>query len=94
MQLVDLIKTWAVRKRATPAQISIAWLMAQKPWIVPIPGTTVMQHMVENSGAAGVSFTPSEISELNSAVRAIEVKGQRLPDAVLAFSGVEAPPKK
>ena len=94
MQLVDLIKTWAVRKRATPAQIAVAWLMAQKPWIVPIPGTTVMQHMVENSGAAGVRFTPTEISELNSAVRAIEVKGQRLPDAVLAFSAVEAPMKK
>ena len=94
MQLVELIKTWAVRKRATPAQIAVAWLMAQKPWIVPIPGTTVMQHMVENSGAAGIRFMPSEISELNSAVRAIEVKGQRLPDAVLVFSGVEAPMKK
>ena len=76
------------------SQIAVAWLMAQKPWIVPIPGTTVMQHMVENSGADGVRFTPSEISELNSAVRAIEVKGQRLPDAVLVFSGVEAPMKK
>jgi len=94
MQLVDLIKTWAVRKRATPAQIAVAWLMAQKPWIVPIPGTTVMQHMVENSGAASVRFTPAEVSELNSAVRAIEIKGQRLPDAVLVFSGVEAPMKK
>jgi aryl-alcohol dehydrogenase-like predicted oxidoreductase len=94
MQLVDLIKTWAVRKQATPAQIAVAWLMAQKPWIVPIPGTTVMQHMVENSGAAGIRFTPAEVSELNSAVRAIEVKGQRLPDAVLVFSGVEAPMKK
>jgi aryl-alcohol dehydrogenase-like predicted oxidoreductase len=94
MQLVNLIKTWAVRKRATPAQIAVAWLMAQKPWIVPIPGTTVMQHMVENSGAASVRFTTAEISELNSSVRAIEVKGQRLPDAVLAFSGVEAPMKK
>ena len=59
-----------------------------------LPGTTVMAHMVENSGAAGLRFTPSEITELNSAVRAIEVKGQRLPDAVLAFSGVEAPMKK
>ena len=94
MRLVDLIKTWAVRKRVTPAQIAVAWLMAQKPWIVPIPGTTVMQHMVENSDAAGIRFTPTEVSELNSAVRAIEVKGQRLPDAVLAFSGVEAPMKK
>jgi len=94
MQLVDLIKTWAVRKRATPAQIALAWLMAQKPWIVPIPGTTVMQHMVENSGAAAVRFTAAELAELNSAVRAIEIKGQRLPDGVLVFSGVEAPPKK
>jgi aryl-alcohol dehydrogenase-like predicted oxidoreductase len=94
MQLVDLVKTWAVRKRATPAQIAVAWLMAQKPWIVPIPGTTVMQHMVENSGAVGVRFTLAEVSELNSAVRSIEVKGQRLPDAVLVFSGVEAPIKK
>jgi aryl-alcohol dehydrogenase-like predicted oxidoreductase len=94
MQLVDLIKTWAVRKRATPAQIALAWLMAQKPWIVPIPGTTVMAHMLENSGAATVRFPPAELAELNSAVRAIEVRGQRLPDAVLTFSGVEAPPKK
>jgi aryl-alcohol dehydrogenase-like predicted oxidoreductase len=94
MQLVNLIKTWAQRKRATPAQIALAWLMAQKPWIVPIPGTTVMQHMVENAGAADVRFTPAELSELNSTVRAIEIRGQRLPDAVLVFSGVEAPPKK
>ena len=94
MRLVDLIKTWAVRKQATPAQIALAWLMAQKPWIVPIPGTTVMSHMAENSGAAAVRFTPAEAAELNSAVRAIEIRGQRLPDAVLVFSGVEAPPKE
>ena len=94
MGLVDLIKTWAVRKRATPAQIALAWLMAQKSWIVPIPGTTVMAHMLENSGAAGVQFTPADLADLNSAVRAIEIRGQRLPDAVLVFSGVEAPPKK
>jgi len=94
MQLVDLIKSWAVRKRAVPVQIALAWLMAQKPWIVPIPGTTVMDHMLENIGATEVPFTPAEIAELNTAVRAIEVRGQRLPDAVLVFSGVEAPPKK
>lgn len=94
MQLVDLIRTWAVRKQATPAQIALAWLMAQKPWIVPIPGTTVMAHMLENSGAAEVRFTPAEVTELNSAVRAIEIRGQRLPDGVLVFSAVEAPPKK
>ena len=68
--------------------------MAQKPWIVPIPGTTVMEYMVKNSGAVEVRFTSAEFAELNAAVRAIEVKGQRLPDGVLAFSGVEAPSKK
>ncbi len=94
LALLELVKNWAKRKQATPAQIALAWLMAQKPWIVPIPGTTVMAHMLENSGAAGVRFTPSELDELNVAVRAIEIKGQRLPDAVLVFSGVEAPPKK
>ena len=94
MQLVELLKTWAKRKEVTPGQIALAWLIAQKPWIVPIPGTTQMAHMVENSGAADVRFTPSEISELNTSVMTIEVKGQRLPDAVLAFSGVEAPMKK
>jgi aryl-alcohol dehydrogenase-like predicted oxidoreductase len=94
LALVDMVKSWAKRKQSTPAQIALAWLMAQKPWIVPIPGTTVMAHMVENSGAAGVRFTPAELAELNSAVRAIEIRGQRLPDAVLVFSGVEAPLKK
>ena len=94
MKLIELIKTWAQRKQAAAAQIALAWLMAQKPWIVPIPGTTVMQHMIENSGADSVKFTSSEIAELNSAVRAIKIKGQRLPDAVLVFSGVEAPPKE
>jgi aryl-alcohol dehydrogenase-like predicted oxidoreductase len=94
LKLVDLVKTWAQRKNATAAQIALAWLMAQKPWIVPIPGTTQMAHMVENSGADGVKFTAAEIAELNSAARAIEIKGQRLPDAVLVFSNVEAPPKK
>jgi aryl-alcohol dehydrogenase-like predicted oxidoreductase len=94
LALVELVKRWAKQKQATPAQIALAWLIAQKPWIVPIPGTTQMAHMVENSGAAGVRFTSAEISELNAAVRAIEVKGQRLPDAVLVFSGVEAPTKK
>jgi aryl-alcohol dehydrogenase-like predicted oxidoreductase len=93
LQLVALVKRWADIKHATPAQIALAWLLAQKPWIVPIPGTTVMAHMLENSGAAEVRFTPNEISELNSAVRAIEIRGERLPAPVLALSGVEAPPK-
>jgi len=94
LALVKLTRQWAERKSATPAQMALAWLMAQKPWIVPIPGTTQMAHMLENIGAAAVRFTPTEVSELNSAVRAMEIRGQRLPDQVLVFSGVEAPPKK
>src|SRR4051794_37287804 len=77
LALVVLIKPWAERKHATPAQIALAWLLAQKPWIVPIPGTTQMAHMVENAGAMGVQLTPSEIAELNRAVSAIEVQGAR-----------------
>ncbi len=91
LKLVALLKTWAARKQATPAQISLAWLMAQKPWIVPIPGTTQMAHMRENTGASSLRFTSSELAELNVAVANIEVQGARLPDAVLAFSDVEAP---
>jgi len=93
LALVELVKSWAVRKQATPAQISLAWLMAQKPWIVPIPGTTQMPHMLENIGAASVKLTPAELTELNRAVAAIEIRGARLPDAVLAYSGVEAKAK-
>src|SRR5690606_14857470 len=83
LQLVELLKQWAERKEAAPAQIALAWLLAQKPWIVPIPGTTVTAHMVQNNGAAAIQFAEGELAELNTAVRAIEVQGQRLPDAVL-----------
>ncbi|WP_333209529.1 aldo/keto reductase [Microcoleus sp. S36b_A4] len=93
LAIVDLVKTWAERKQATPAQIALAWLLAQKPWIVPIPGTTQMRHMIENIGAAAIRFTPAELAEMNRSVSAIEIRGARLPDAVLVFSGVEAPPK-
>ena len=94
LQLVAVVKQWAERKQATPAQIALAWLSAQKPWIVPIPGTTVMAHMLENTGAADVRFTTGELAELDAAVRGIEIRGQRLPDQVLIYSGVEAPPKR
>lgn len=92
LQLVALVKKWAERKQAAPSQIALAWLMAQKPWIVPIPGTTNVTHMLQNNGASAVTFSPAELAELNTAVRAIEIKGQRLPDAVLVHSGREAPP--
>jgi len=91
--LVELLKKWGQRKQATPAQIALAWLLAQKPWIVPIPGTTQMPHLLENIGAAGVEFTPSELAELTASASSIEIRGARLPDAVQVFSDVEAPPK-
>lgn len=94
LALVDLAKKWGQRKNATIAQIALSWLMAQKPWIVPIPGTTQMAHMLENSGAVAVQFTPAELAELNASVRAIEVKGDRLPAFILSLSGVEAPQKR
>jgi aryl-alcohol dehydrogenase-like predicted oxidoreductase len=67
--------------------------MAQKPWIVPIPGTTQMAHMVENIGATAIHFTPAELDELNAAVPAIQIRGARLPESVLVFSDVEAQPR-
>jgi len=91
LALVELAKRWAARKGATPGQIALAWLLAQRPWIVPIPGTTQMAHLTENSAAGKVRLSPAELAELNAAVRAIEVKGARLPPPVLSFSGVEAP---
>lgn len=94
LQLVTLLERWAERKQAAPSQIALAWLMAQKPWIVPIPGTTVMAHMLQNNGASAVRFTGAELADINRAVRSIEVRGQRLPDAVLVHSGREAPPKR
>lgn len=94
LALVDLLKSWAKRKQVSPGQISLAWLLAQKPWIVPIPGTTQMAHMLENIGAAAVRFTSAELDELNKAVAATEIQGARLPDFVQVFSDVEAPLKK
>lgn len=94
LRLVALLNSWASRKQAAPAQVALAWLMAQKPWIVPIPGTTQMPHMLENIGAASVHLSTAELSELNEAVSAIKIQGARLPDTVLAYSGVEAPLKR
>ncbi|MFV0566013.1 MAG: aldo/keto reductase [Flavobacteriaceae bacterium] len=94
LKLVEVIKTWAEKKEATPAQISLAWLQAQKPFIVPIPGTTQMAHMEQNIGADNIKFTDDELSTLNKQIDTIEIKGLRLPEFVLQFSGVEAPKKK
>ena len=94
LTLVDLVKAWAARKNATPAQIALAWLGARKPWVVPIPGTTQMAHMVENVAAAQVQFSAAELAQFDAAASSIEIRGARLPDAVLAFSDVEAPPRR
>lgn len=94
MALVELIQKWGKEKQAAPAQISIAWLLAQKPWIVPIPGTTQMAHMLENTGASQIKFSANELQEFNTTLNAIQILGERLPAGVLAFSDVEAPQKK
>jgi aryl-alcohol dehydrogenase-like predicted oxidoreductase len=94
LALVAILRKWGEHKQATPAQIALAWLLAQKPWIVPIPGTTQMAHMLDNSGAAAIRFTPAEVADLNAEVAAVNVRGARLPEAVQVFSEVEAPPKR
>lgn len=94
MALVALVQTWAERKQATPAQIALAWLMAQRPWVVPIPGTTKLPHLLDNIGADAVRFTPEEVTELTGAIARIPIHGARLPTGVLALSGVEAPAKE
>lgn len=94
LAIVELLKKWGQEKNATPAQISLAWLLAQKPWIVPIPGTTQMAHMVENAGATVVKFSTTELQQFNTQLNAIKVAGERLPAMVQAFSDVEAPKKK
>jgi aryl-alcohol dehydrogenase-like predicted oxidoreductase len=93
MGVVDLVRVWARRKNATPAQLALAWLLSRTPYIVPIPGTTNVAHMEDNLGAAAITFTPDELRELNAAVASINIQGERLPPAVLRMTGVEAPSK-
>ncbi|MER5806367.1 aldo/keto reductase [Streptomyces mirabilis] len=93
MALVQLLQDWAVRKGATPAQIDLAWLLAQKPWIVPIPSATRLSHFLENISAEEVRFSRDELEELNAAVRRITIRGERLMQPILAQAGVEAPPR-
>ncbi len=87
MALVDLLKDIAAQKRATPAQIALAWLMAQRPWIVPIPGTTKLHRLEENLGAADVDLTTDDLATVDAAAAAIPIQGERLPEAVLAQTG-------
>ncbi len=86
--LVDVLTSFAEKKRnATPAQIAIAWLLAQKPWIVPIPGTTKLHRLEENIGALTVELSASDIREIESATSTIKLEGERLPEAALKMTG-------
>jgi aryl-alcohol dehydrogenase-like predicted oxidoreductase len=85
--LVDLLGEIANRKRATPAQIALAWLLAQKPWIVPIPGTTKLHRLEENIGAASIELTQDDLREIESAASNIKVQGERYPEHIEQLTG-------
>lgn len=86
MALVDLLKRIAGRKKATPAQVALAWLLAQRPWIVPIPGTTKVHRLEENLGSVGVELTPDDLRDIETSFAKIPVEGARLPDQILRYS--------
>jgi aryl-alcohol dehydrogenase-like predicted oxidoreductase len=85
--LIDLLASIGKRKNATPAQIALAWLLAQKPWIVPIPGTTKLQRLEENIGAASVELTPDDLGEIEVAASKITVQGARYPEKLEQMTG-------
>jgi aryl-alcohol dehydrogenase-like predicted oxidoreductase len=85
--LVDLLGEIAKRKKATPAQIALGWLLAQKPWIVPIPGTTKLHRLEENIGAASIELTPDDLREIDSAASKITVQGARYPEKLEQMTG-------
>jgi aryl-alcohol dehydrogenase-like predicted oxidoreductase len=85
--LVDLIGRFAQQKKATPAQIALAWLLSQRPWIVPIPGTTKLHRLEENIGAANVELSPDDLRELNTAASKIPVQGARYPEELQKLVG-------
>ena len=85
--VVDLIGKFAQQKKATPAQVALAWLLAQKPWIVPIPGTTKLHRLEENIGAAAVELTPEDLRQLDSATSKIAVQGARYPEELQKLVG-------
>jgi aryl-alcohol dehydrogenase-like predicted oxidoreductase len=88
MVLVDLVKAVAERKGATPAQVALAWLLAQKPWIVPIPGTTKLHRLEENLGAVNVELTEDDLTQIDEAASRLKLEGARLPEAVLKMTGL------
>jgi aryl-alcohol dehydrogenase-like predicted oxidoreductase len=87
MALVDLVKAVAERKGSTPAQVALAWLLAQKPWIVPIPGTTKQHRLEENLGAVNVALTENDVKQIDEASSKLKLEGARLPEAALKMTG-------
>jgi aryl-alcohol dehydrogenase-like predicted oxidoreductase len=85
--LIDLLGQIAKRKKATPAQIALAWLLAQKPWIVPIPGTTKLNRLDENLGAIAIELTADDLREIESAASKIKVEGARYPERMEQMTG-------
>lgn len=88
MVLVDLVKSVAERKRATPAQVALAWLLAQKRWIVPVPGTTKLHRLEENLGAANVELSEADLKQIDEASSSMKLEGARLPEAALKMTGL------
>jgi aryl-alcohol dehydrogenase-like predicted oxidoreductase len=86
--LVDLLQKIAQRKKATPAQIALAWLLAQKPWIVPIPGTTKLNRLEENIGAMSLQLTPEDLRDIDAAASKIKVEGARYPERLEKMTGL------
>ena len=86
MVLVEVVKAVAARKGATPAQVALGWLLAQKPWIVPIPGTTKLHRLEENLGAVDLDLSVADLAEIDAEAAKIEVQGDRLPEAVLKMT--------
>jgi aryl-alcohol dehydrogenase-like predicted oxidoreductase len=85
--VVDLVGRFAQQKKVTPAQIALAWLLAQKPWIVPIPGTTKLHRLEENIGAVNLKLSPDELRELGTAASKIAVQGARYPEELQKLVG-------
>jgi aryl-alcohol dehydrogenase-like predicted oxidoreductase len=85
--LVDLLASVGERKKATPAQIALAWLLARKPWIVPIPGTTKLHRLDENIGAISVELTPDDLRDIDEAASKITVTGARYPEKLEQMTG-------
>ena len=87
MVLVELLKSVAERKGATPAQVALAWLLAQKAWIMPIPGTTKLHRLEENLGAVNVDLTENDLKQIDEASSKLKLEGAHLPEAMLKMTG-------